>query len=87
MASRAAWRSFSGGGCGGLGAHRNRGGEPRPGAQCGKLPAYASPLLLYAQEIEPTGRHLGNFPGPSRTWRSVSACVHLIREGERLGTG
>jgi hypothetical protein len=51
-----------------------RGGEPRPRARCEKLPAYASPLLLDAQEIEPhTGWHLGNFPRPSRTWRSFNA--------------
>ena len=30
---------------------------------CEKLLSYASPLLLYAEEIEPhSGRHLGNFP-------------------------
>src|SRR5947207_7524315 len=30
---------------------------------CEKLLSYASPLLLYAEEIDPiTGRHLGNFP-------------------------
>ncbi len=34
-----------------------------------------------------TGWHLGNFPGPSRTWRSFNACVHLIREEERIGAG
>ena len=65
----------------GLGAHRDRGGEPRPRALCEKLPACASPLLLllllYAQEIEPhTGWHRGNFPRSSRTWRSSTrACT------------
>jgi len=24
---------------------------------------------------------------PSRTWRSFSACVHVIREDERIGAG
>jgi len=53
------------------------GGEPRSRALCEKLPACAGPLLLYAQEIEPhAGWHLGNFPRPSRTWRSFNACVH-----------
>src|SRR3712207_4511060 len=32
-------------------------------ALCEKLLSYASPLGLYAEEIDPrTGRHLGNFP-------------------------
>ncbi len=36
----------------------------RARAPCEKLLAYASPLL------DPhTGRHLGSFPRPSRTWR------------------
>ncbi len=53
------------------------GGEPRSRALCEKRPTCASPLLLYAQEIEPrAGWHLGNFPRPSRTWRSFNACVH-----------
>ena len=72
----------------GLGAHRDRGGEPRPRALCEKLPTYASPLLLYAREIEPhSGWHLGNIPRSSRTWRSSNACVHLIREDERIAAG
>jgi alpha,alpha-trehalase len=72
----------------GLGAHRDRGGEPRPRALCEKLPTYASPLLLYAQEIDPhTGGHLGNFPRPSRTWALINACAHLIREDERIAAG
>ena len=38
---------------------------------CAKLLSFASPLLLYAEEIDPhTGRHLGNFPKPSPIWRS-----------------
>ncbi len=35
----------------------------RAAALCGKLLSLASPLQLYAEEIEPaSGRHLGNFP-------------------------
>jgi GH15 family glucan-1,4-alpha-glucosidase len=35
----------------------------RARALCEKLLSYASPLLLYAEEIDPrSGRHLGNFP-------------------------
>ena len=80
---------FLRGGCGGHGAHRDGGGEPRPGALSEKLPACASPLLLlYAQETGPRGGwHLGNFPRPFRTWRSFSARVHLIREDGRIGAG
>ena len=65
---------------------RDRGGEPRPGP-CAKLPAYASPLLLYAQEIEPhTGRHLGTSQAFSHL-ALINACVHLIREDERIAAG
>jgi GH15 family glucan-1,4-alpha-glucosidase len=72
----------------GLGAHRDRGGEPRPRALCEKLPAYASPLLLYAEEIEPrAGWHLGNFPQAFSHLALINACVHLIREDERIAAG
>jgi len=39
-------------------------GETRRARElCEKLLSYASPLLLYAEEIDPkSGRHLGNFP-------------------------
>jgi len=66
----------------GLGAHRDRVGEPRPKAPCEKLPACASPLLLYAQETEPhVGCHLGNFPQAFSHLALISACVHLIPLG------
>jgi GH15 family glucan-1,4-alpha-glucosidase len=72
----------------GLGAHRDRGGEPRPRAPCEELPAYASPLLLYAEEIEPrAGWHLGNFPQAFSHLALINACVHLIREDERIAAG
>ncbi|MBF6090686.1 glycosyl hydrolase family 15, partial [Nocardia cyriacigeorgica] len=36
---------------------------PRARQLCERLLGYASPLRLYAEEIEPhSGRHLGNFP-------------------------
>ena len=67
---------------------RDRGGEPRPRALREKLPAYASPLLLYAQEIEPhTGWHLGSFPQAFSHQALINACVHLIREDERIAAG
>ena len=72
----------------GLGAHRDRGGEPRPRALCGKLPTYASPLLLYAQEIEAhTGWHLGSFRHAFSPLALINACAHLIREDERSAAG
>ena len=49
-------------------------------ALCEKLLSYASPLLLYAEEIDPhTGRHLGNFPQAFSHLALVNAVVHLIR--------
>jgi hypothetical protein len=42
----------------------------RARALCEKLLSHASPLLLYAEEIDPhSGRHLGNFPRHSHTMR------------------
>lgn len=47
--------------------------------------AHASPLLLFAEEIDPhTGRHLGNFPQAFSHLALINACVHLIREDERV---
>ncbi|MFI5063576.1 MAG: hypothetical protein ACHP9Z_06335 [Streptosporangiales bacterium] len=72
----------------GLGAHRDRGGEPRPRALCEKLPTYASPPLLYAQEIDPhTGWHLGNFHQVFSHLALINACMHLIREDECIAAG
>jgi alpha,alpha-trehalase len=52
-----------------------------------KLPTYASPLLLYAQEIEPhTGWHLGELP-PGLLAPGAHQRVHLIREDERIAAG
>ncbi len=48
---------------------------------CEKLLSYASPLLLYAEELDPgTGRHLGNFPQAFSHLALINAVVHLIRE-------
>jgi alpha,alpha-trehalase len=60
----------------------------RARALCEKLLAHASPLLLYAEEIDPhTGRHLGNFPQAFSHLALINACVHLIREDERIAAG
>jgi alpha,alpha-trehalase len=47
---------------------------------CERLLAYASPLLLYAEEIDPrTGRHLGNFPQAFTHLALINAVMHVIR--------
>jgi alpha,alpha-trehalase len=47
---------------------------------CGKLLSYASPLLLYAEEIDPrSGRHLGNFPQAFTHLALINAVMHVIR--------
>jgi alpha,alpha-trehalase len=47
---------------------------------CEKLLSYASPLQLYAEEIDPrTGRHLGNFPQAFTHLALVNAVMHVIR--------
>jgi alpha,alpha-trehalase len=52
---------------------------------CERLLAYASPLGLYAEEIDPrTGRHLGNFPQAFTHLALVNAVMHVIRADETL---
>ena len=54
-------------------------------ALCEKLLSYASPLLLYAEEIDPhSGRHLGNFPQAFSHLALINALMHVIREDERI---
>jgi alpha,alpha-trehalase len=60
----------------------------RARALCEKLLAHASPLLLYAEEIDAhTGRHLGNFPQAFSHLALINAVMHLIREDERISAG
>ncbi|MCL2584922.1 MAG: glycoside hydrolase family 15 protein [Streptosporangiales bacterium] len=55
---------------------------------CEKLLSYASPLLLYAEELEPgTGRHLGNFPQAFSHLALINAVMHLIGEDTRASLG
>jgi len=56
---------------------------------CERLLSFASPLDLYAEEIEPrTGRHLGNFPQAFTHLALINAVVHVIRaEEEADSTG
>ncbi|HEX3492801.1 MAG TPA: glycoside hydrolase family 15 protein [Streptosporangiaceae bacterium] len=57
----------------------------RARALCEKLLSLASPLFLYAEEIDPhTGRHLGNFPQAFSHLALINAVMHLIREDERV---
>ncbi|MET1034385.1 MAG: glycoside hydrolase family 15 protein, partial [Arthrobacter sp.] len=52
---------------------------------CEKLLSYASPLLLYAEEIEPhSGRHLGNFPQAFSHLALINAVMHIIRADQSL---
>ena len=52
---------------------------------CEKLLAYASPLDLYAEEIDPSsGRHLGNFPQAFTHLALINAVMHVIRADEEL---
>ena len=56
-------------------------GEPERARQlCDKLLALASPLELYAEEIDAhSGRHLGNFPQAFAHLALINAVVHVIR--------
>jgi GH15 family glucan-1,4-alpha-glucosidase len=54
---------------------------------CERLLSYASPLQLYAEEIDPrTGRHLGNFPQAFTHLAQINAVMHVIR-GDRGSAG
>jgi GH15 family glucan-1,4-alpha-glucosidase len=55
---------------------------------CERLLGHASPLALYAEEIDPrTGRHLGNFPQAFTHLALINAVMHVIRgdQEEMLG--
>ena len=46
---------------------------------------YASPLGLYAEEIDPhSGRHLGNFPQAFTHLALINAVMHVIRADQEL---
>ena len=49
-----------------------------------KLLSLASPLELYAEEIDPrSGRHLGNFPQAFTHLALINAVIHVIRAEEQ----
>jgi len=52
---------------------------------CEKMLSYASPLDLYAEEIDPrSGRHLGNFPQAFTHLALINAVMHVIRSDQEL---
>ncbi len=52
---------------------------------CAKLLGYASPLLLFAEEIDAhSGRHLGNFPQAFTHLALINAVMHVVRADEAL---
>ncbi|MGB2722313.1 MAG: glycoside hydrolase family 15 protein [Rhodococcus sp. (in: high G+C Gram-positive bacteria)] len=61
---------------------------PRAKHLCERLLGYASPLKLYAEEIDHrTGRHLGNFPQAFTHLALINAVVHVIRAEEAQVAG
>jgi alpha,alpha-trehalase len=61
------------------------GEHPRARGLCEKLLSYASPLDLYAEEIDPRScRHLGNFPQGFSHLALINAVLHIIRADEEL---
>jgi GH15 family glucan-1,4-alpha-glucosidase len=55
---------------------------------CEKLLSYASPLLLYAEEIDPaSGRHLGNFPQAFTHLALINAVMHVVGADQDLSEG
>src|SRR6202044_2515906 len=48
---------------------------------CEKVLSYASPLGLYAEEIDPrSGRHLGNFPQAFTHLALINAVMHVVND-------
>jgi alpha,alpha-trehalase len=57
----------------------------RARALCERLLSFASPLDLYAEEIDAmSGRHLGNFPQAFTHLALINAVVHVIRAEQQL---
>jgi hypothetical protein len=56
------------------------GEHARARAMCEKLLSFASPLELYAEQLDPkSGRHLGNFPQAFTHLALINAVLHVIR--------
>jgi len=57
----------------------------RARALCERLLGVASPLGLYAEEVDPnSGRHLGNFPQAFTHLALINAVMHVIRADQEL---
>ena len=64
-----------------LGPARDRRAQARPRALRAAAQGLASPLGLYAEELEAaTGRHLGNFPQAFTHLALINAVTHVIRD-------
>jgi GH15 family glucan-1,4-alpha-glucosidase len=60
----------------------------RARALCERLLSLASPLDLYAEELDPlSGRHLGNFPQAFTHLALINAALHVIRDEEAAPLG
>jgi GH15 family glucan-1,4-alpha-glucosidase len=56
----------------------------RARTMCERLLGYASPLGLYAEEIDPdTGRHMGNFPQAFTHLALINAVMHIIKADQQ----
>jgi GH15 family glucan-1,4-alpha-glucosidase len=54
---------------------------------CERLLSMASPLGLYAEELDPrSGRHFGNFPQAFTHLALINALIHVIRAEEPAAT-
>ena len=61
------------------------GDSGRARALCERLLSFASPLGLYAEEIDAgSGRHFGNFPQAFTHLALINAVMHVIRADEQL---
>ncbi len=61
------------------------GEKPRAAALCERLLAHASPLGLYAEELDAqSGRHLGNFPQAFTHLALINAVMHVISDEEAV---
>ena len=64
------------------------GERDRARALCERLLSMASPLGLYAEELDPnTGRHLGNFPQAFTHLALIQAVIRVIRSERRADNG
>jgi GH15 family glucan-1,4-alpha-glucosidase len=55
---------------------------------CERLLSLASPLELYAEELDPhSGRHLGNFPQAFTHLALINAVMHVVRAEEAQASG